>query len=109
MAQNDSIYINRRLISEKWCSKPKYLSTLIDIAFDALPTGYIILTDLKCRPKKYLESVEARERRQSIGWLIRITFLQLKSYRLLIGVYIECLYQNLPYNSSMQRRADYGF
>lgn len=75
MAQNDKIYISRRLISEKWCSKPKYLSTLIDIAFDALPTGHIILTDLKCRPKKYLESVEARERRQSISWLIRNNFL----------------------------------
>ena len=75
MAQDDSIYINRRLISEKWCSKPKYLSTLIDIAFDATPTGYVILRDLRCRPKKYLESVEARERRQSISWLIRNNFL----------------------------------
>ena len=75
MAQNDKIYISRRLISEKWCSKPKYLSTLIDIAFDTFPTGHIILTDLKCRPKKYLESVEARERRQSISWLIKNNFL----------------------------------
>lgn len=69
-----SIIISPRIMAQEVWQKPKYIRTLIYVAFSCTRAGYYFTHGI-FRKEGY-ETVEAKEARQSIAWLVKSGYVK---------------------------------